>query len=148
MSLGRGLARIDADGAGNPVVLSHQAWARLFDRDPSVLSRQIELNGRMFTIVGAVAPAFVGLGDMPRDVFVPQTQAWALAHGGPTQTRETEIIVRLRPGVSPAQAETALAPFMRRVIEKQDNVRVEVRRQSSPNALSVEMPMLRLSAQT
>jgi len=54
MALGRGLGDIDATGAGHPAVLSHQAWTRIFDRDPSVLSRSIELNGQMYTVATPV----------------------------------------------------------------------------------------------
>ena len=35
------------------------------------------------------------------------------ARDGPSQPRETEIMVRLQPGVTVAQAESALSPFMR-----------------------------------
>jgi predicted permease len=140
MSLGRGLGSIDANGTGNPAVLSHQTWTRLFDRDPSAVGREIDLNGRAFTIVGVLAPAFTGLGDSPRDVFVPMRTAWAAPRRvGANQIRETEILVRLQPDVSRVRAETELTPFMARVIEKQEAVRAVVRPQSSPNTLSVEM---------
>ena len=132
--LGRGLGRIDAEGAGNPVVLSHQAWTRLFDGDPSAVGRDLELNGRRFTIVGVLGPAFTGLGDAPRDVFVPQSTTWRQA-----DVRETEILVRLQRGVTTAHAETALGPFMNRIIEKQEGIRAEVRPQPSPNRLSFEL---------
>jgi predicted permease len=132
--LGRGIGSIDAQGTGNPVVLSYQAWTRLFDRDPSAVGRDIELNGRPFTIVGVLGPAFTGLGDAPRDVFVPQTTMWRHA-----DVRETEILVRLRPDVTTAHAETALTPFMNRIVDGQEGIRAEVRPQPSPNRLSIEM---------
>ena len=49
-----------------------------------------------FTIVGVLAPAFTGLGDWPRDVFVPVTTCGRrrAASAGADQTRETEILVR------------------------------------------------------
>jgi putative ABC transport system permease protein len=140
MYRGRGLSSIDATGNGNPAVLSHQAWTRLFDRDPSAVGRDIELNGRAFTIVGVLAPPFTGLGDSPRDVFVPLTPIWtAPARIESNERRETEILVRLRPGVSRVQAESALTPVLTRIIPQQEDVRAEVRPQSSPNRLSVEL---------
>lgn len=139
MQVGRGLGAIDANAADHAAVLTDQAWTRLFDREPSALGRDIELNGRHFTIVGVLAPAFTGLGEFPRDVFVPIT-SWTLTQRDrASETRETEIFVRLRPGVVQAQAETALAPFMTRTIEHQDHVTAEVRPQSSPNKLSPEL---------
>jgi predicted permease len=143
--LGRGLGSIDANGIGNPAVLSHQAWTRLFDRDPSALGRQIDLNGRAFTIVGVLGPQFTGLGDSPRDVFVAVAAPWtAVTRVDPagkrdTEIRETEILVRLRPDVNPVQAASALTPFMNRVVGHQDPVRAEVRLQSSPNMPSLEL---------
>jgi predicted permease len=140
MAQGRGLSRIDAAGAGDPVVLSHQAWVTVFNRDPSAVGRDLEINGRRFTVVGVLAPAFSGLGDFPRDVFLLRT-AWsdASSRGGPSETRETEIMVRLRPGVSADAAARALTPVMATLVEAKDAVRADVRPQSSPNALSLEM---------
>ena len=139
MRLGRGLGRIDADSIGNPAVITDQAWARLYDRDPAAVGRAIDLNGRPFTIVGVLGPAFTGLGDQPRDVFVPLTPSWDARRGLANETRETELIVRLQPGVTAAQAESALTPFLNRIIEKQADLRAEVRPQPSPNTLSIEL---------
>jgi predicted permease len=140
MALGRGLGRIDADGPG-AVVLSHQAWTRLFQGDPAAVGRELELNGRLFTIVGVLSPAFVGLGDFPRDLFLPRTVTWTrsgtIDEARNAELREIEIIVRLRRDVGAARAESALTPFMNRIIEGHQQVRAEVRPQSSPNPMSV-----------
>jgi hypothetical protein len=139
LQLGRAFGAIDAHGAGSPAVLTHQAWTRLFNRDGSAIGRDIELNGHSFTIVGILGPAFTGLGDSPRDVFVPVT-AWVVApRAASRETRETEILVRLQSGVTSSQAEAALAPVMNRIIEHQDRVTAQVRPQSSPNAISTEL---------
>jgi putative ABC transport system permease protein len=140
MALGRGLGSADAGGDGNPAVLSDQAWSRLFDRDPSALGRAIDLNGRAFTIVGVVGPSFTGLGDMPRDVFVPVSPAWDPPHGGAgDRLRETEITARLQRGVTATQAERALTALMSEATGVCAGLRAEVRPQSSPNVLSAEM---------
>lgn len=48
---------VDADRASSTrvVVLSHDLWAERFASSPSIIGRQIELDGRRFTVVG-VAP--------------------------------------------------------------------------------------------
>jgi putative ABC transport system permease protein len=139
MHLGRGLGPIDANSLGHAAVLSHQAWTRLFHGDPAAIGREIDINGRAFTIVGVLGPAFTGLGDLPRDVFIPQTSGWPPANRtGANEIRETEILVRLRPGVTPQQAAAAVTPSMNRVIEHQQSVTAEVRPQSSPNSWSAE----------
>jgi len=135
MHLGRAFGAVDTQETGSPAVLTDQAWTRLFDRDPSAVGRDIELNGRYFTIVGVLTAAFTGLGDTPRDVFVPIT-SWNVPPRGSREMKETEILVRLQPGVTPLHAETALAPFMN---EHQDRVTAEVRPQSSPNTLSADL---------
>jgi hypothetical protein len=117
MQAGRGLVRGDASDGAGAAVLSDPAWARLFGRDPAALGRTLDLNGRPYTIVGVLAPAFVGLGDFPRDVFVPVTPLWTVHRPGASETRETEITVRLRPGVTAVQAETVLAPLFAGIIE-------------------------------
>jgi hypothetical protein len=156
MALGRGLGEIDADGrSGDAAVLSHDAWQRLFNGEPSAIGQVVELNGRHHTIVGVLAPAFSGLGDMPRDVFVPAATDVRDTRD-PRGPRETEITVRLQAGINPIQAEAALTPFLNRMFDLQDRssdargargareardgqVRAEIRPQSGPNPMSVEM---------
>jgi len=136
LQLGRPLGRGDANGTASAAVLSHQAWTRLYAREPSAIGREIDLNGRAFTIVGVLAPAFTGLGDQPRDIFVPIAPEWAPPRRGAAKARrETEITVRLRPGVSRVRAETELTTFMKRIIDRQEP-RAEVRPQPSSNTLS------------
>jgi predicted permease len=141
MTLGRptGLGDVDA------VVLSHQAWSRLFASDPSAVGRTIDVSGRPFTIVGVVGPEFTGLGDMPRDLWAsypafaavfPETIA---ADTSPA----LELTTRLRPGLSVDHVAAALTPQIQQaltgVVERATDVRAEVTVQASPNPLSLSM---------
>ena len=146
IAAGRALGGIDAGQAGEPVVLSDQAWARLYGRDPAAVGRLIDLNGRPFTIVGVVGPEFVGLGDSPRDLWVPFTTYAAVANPamvGVNQPRVVEIFARLRSGVSAPQAQDAITPLVRRFVEPKPeiapSVRAEVRPYSSPNPMSLQL---------
>ena len=69
MLLGRGTA----PGESNTVVVAHRFWSARMGADPSVLGRGMEIDGRMYTIVG-VLPAnhrtVFGLGYSP-EIFVP-----------------------------------------------------------------------------
>jgi len=132
MQLGRGLVASDVDDPGDPAVISHEAWTRLYGRSPSVLGQTLDINGRRATIVGVLASGFTGLGDWPRDVFLPRASEPERA------VPEIEIMVRLRRDVTRNQAEAALAPFMIRVIPQRGPVTVEVRPQASPNPMTVE----------
>ncbi|MGH9901229.1 MAG: ABC transporter permease, partial [Pyrinomonadaceae bacterium] len=53
-------------------VISHGLWQRLFGGDPRVVGREMNLNGRPFTVVG-VAPANFGGAEAGRtnDIYVP-----------------------------------------------------------------------------
>lgn len=123
MALGRGLGGIDAGSADVPVVLADQAWSRLFARDPAALGARIDVNGRGFAIVGIAAPEFTGLDDMPRDLWMPlagYAEQAAPDLIGPRQPRSLELIIRLRAGKAPEQAQAALTPFVASVIQTKD----------------------------
>ena len=62
----------DQPGAAQPVmVLSHRGWERLFARDPTVLGRQLLVNGVSFEIVGVMPENFRGLTLTPDDYWAP-----------------------------------------------------------------------------
>jgi predicted permease len=122
MRLGRALAPADA---GQPAaVLGEQAWSRLFDADPNVLDRVIDLDGRQITVVGVARGEFGGLDDFPRDI-------WLAA--GPAEQRPIEVVARLRSGMTQAQAEAQLAAFAARLAPAAIAAR-EVRAVLVPNA--------------
>jgi predicted permease len=142
VAFGRGLGRADRDGAAESIVLSHQAWMRLFGGDAAALGRTLDLNGRPFTVVGILRPGFAGIGDSPRDLWMPFTTFAALfqpAMIGPNQPATVELIARLRSGVTPQQAGAALTPLVAAAVGRQDGVRAEVVPQSSPNPMSVQL---------
>ena len=63
----------DRTPGGHPVaVLSHAYWMRRFAGDPSILNRNISLNGLPMTIVGVTPAGFSGIviGESA-DVMVP-----------------------------------------------------------------------------
>jgi predicted permease len=144
LELGRALASFDAPApGGNPVaVLSHQGWARLFDRDPSALGRELRLNDQRLTIVGIMREEFSGVNDTPPDVWVPLTLYPTILKQdlfGAIQPREIAIVARLRRGVTAAHVQAALAPFIGRAIERTDDVRAEVLLQATPAPLTLEL---------
>src|SRR5580765_1562605 len=113
----------DRTPGGQPVVvLTHNYWMRRFAGDRGVLNRNISLNGLPMTIVGVTPPGFFGIvvGENP-DVMVPVTMK---AQMTPTwddlQSRTSRwltIMARLKPGISPAQAETAMNVVYRQINE-------------------------------
>ena len=141
LSMGRALGQVDADGASEVLVLSDQAWDRLFSRSPSALAATVDLNGRPFVVIGIVGPAFAGLSEQP-DAWVSLPTYAAVASPdlvGRNQPAALEVFVRLNPQRSAAQAASALTPFMARVVEGQTDVRADVSLHATPNPLTVQM---------
>jgi predicted permease len=115
----------DKTPGGHPVViLTHSFWMRRFARDPGVLNRSVTLNGQPMTIVGVAPPGFFGIvvGESP-DVLVPVMMK---AQMTPTwddllnrRSRWLTVMARLKPGVSAAQAESAMNLVYRRINEQE-----------------------------
>lgn len=141
LSMGRALGQVDADGANEVLVLSDQAWDRLFSRSPSALGATVDLNGRPFVVIGIVGPAFAGLSEQP-DAWVSLPTYAAVASPdlvGRNQPAALEVFVRLNPQRSAAQAASALTPFMARAVQGQTDVRADVSPHATPNPLTVQM---------
>ncbi len=110
-ALGRDFtATDDAPGAPPTVILSHGLWQSQFGANPNVLGQTLELNDQPFTVIGVMPAGFLTLEQNP---FHPapvalwtdlQPTAAALAPLGPN----LDIIARLRPGLTLAQAQAAL----------------------------------------
>jgi predicted permease len=160
---GRPLAAFDAQTPGSaPVaVLSHPAWARLFDRDPAVIGRSLDVNGQKVVIVGVMGPEFNGLDDDPHDLWLPLTMAGPLAKMdlfGLEQRPDLDLVARVRRGVTAEQAQQALMPFVARAVQAArevedrrrgssashtgtgaDVAQAVVRPSATPNPLSLEL---------
>ena len=101
---------------GPVVVLSFNYWRTHFAGDPGVVGQTLDINGHPFQIVGVSAPGFENTNwGNPADVFVPInmkptiTPEWDEmdAHNG----RWLNILGRLKPGETIAQAQAGLAPL-------------------------------------
>src|SRR4051812_3741301 len=70
---GRTLQPADGEGmfANAVIVISDRLWARLFNRDPSIVGRALTVNGQAATIVGVAPPGFHGTGVRSADAWLP-----------------------------------------------------------------------------
>jgi predicted permease len=111
-ALGRPLLPEDDErGAGRPViVLSDTGWRKLFQGDRGVIGRRVTIKGAPFEIVGVMPDGFRGLGITPPDFWAPLALAWQFLDEPPGQSDEigVGIVGRLKPGLSPEGARTAL----------------------------------------
>jgi putative ABC transport system permease protein len=110
--LGRAITPDDGKpGAPAVFVISYKTWLRNYDRDPSVLGRRMVLNGRPRTLVGIMPPRFAHRG---ADLWMPVT----LDRGDPDlRYRNFAMNARLKPGVTPQQAEADLQVIARRLAQ-------------------------------
>jgi putative ABC transport system permease protein len=109
---GRTFQPSDAEpGAAPVVVLGEGLWRTRFGADPSLVGRQVRLNGEPFTVIGIV-------GD---DVQLQRpAQIWSLMNLPPTVPRNTrflQAIGRVKPGVSLDAAQADLAVVTSRLAQ-------------------------------
>jgi predicted permease len=105
--LGRNIEPSDAENGGNPVVvLNYRFWQRHFGGDPHVLGRTLEINHAPYSIIGVMPRSFAfnDLADVA-DVYLPFSLAPAISVYVPW--------IKLRPHVTPAAANAAIAPIAR-----------------------------------
>ena len=91
-----------AKGAAPTAVLGRGFWERRYASDPGVLGRSLQLDGRSFTVVG-VAPAEIDPTLRAEVYTLWHPDADPLGSGDNLQ-----VLARLRPGVSVAQADANL----------------------------------------
>ena len=106
------LANEDQPGQEHVVVLSDALWQRRFNRDASIVNRNIILNGESFTVVGV----------MPRGFFFPQreTELWIPWAMEPEQAsgrgdHYLALVARLKSGTTLQQANAEVASFAQRL---------------------------------
>lgn len=107
-------------------VLSHDYWQKRFGGDPSVIGKQVLINGKAVTIIGVAEKKFHGAYSMvAMDGYLPLSVGASLGelpHRGSQMTdrssRILRVIGRLKPGVSVAQAEGAVNVVAARLAEQ------------------------------
>jgi putative ABC transport system permease protein len=100
-ALGRAFARgEDLVGGANVVMLSHATWRQHFHADPRVLEQPVNIGGVPYQVAGVMPADFVAKPDV--DVWLP------LRPGGHDRGTNREVVARLAPGVTAAQAQSEL----------------------------------------
>lgn len=100
-ALGRGFEQDDTrPGSPQVAVLSDALWRSTFGADPGAIGQQIELNDSTYTVVGVMPRDFRFVGS-PADIII----ALPLSNGIVDTGLNTQVIARLKPGVTMAQAQ-------------------------------------------
>jgi len=107
-------------GTGFTAVLTYSFWHARFGASPSVVGQTIIVNGQLITIVGVAPRGFEGttFGSHPL-MFVPLSLSGKLAGYGRYENRRVYwlyLFGRLKPGVTLAQAKSALNGIYRPIL--------------------------------
>ena len=100
-------------GADRVVVLSSAAWRRHFGSDPDIVGTIVDLDGDSHTVVGVVNEGFY-FPSPDTEIWTPFVIPPVELEGGIVATVMFNALGRLRPGVSPVQAETEVRTILRR----------------------------------
>ena len=104
------------------IVLSYSYWQTRFGGDPSIVGRQVSVNGRPITVIGVAPKGFAGvapflaaqgylpLGMLPIESVPPDLMT-------NRQVRNLPVLARLRPGVTLEQARAAVAVIGQRLAQ-------------------------------
>ncbi len=100
--------------AADEAVISHPLWRARFGGDPAVLGTTVSINRHPVRVVG-VAPAALTaswVGDRP-ELWLPLAASARLLPESPLRREGMDLVARLRPGVTHAQATAAISAVVR-----------------------------------
>ncbi len=107
--LGRGFLPGEDQGQPTVVVLSETLWRGRFGGDSGILGRTISLSGQPYRVVGVVPPAIGYPG--PVDAWLPF--GYGLGRSANRDSHSYEVVARLKPGVTVAQAQADVSGIAR-----------------------------------
>jgi len=106
MAYGHAFTEADSQGDGARIVLSHGLWRRRFGGRPDVINSTTTLDGHAVTVVGVASPdvRFPATAEFWRPLIFTPRELAPDARGA----QWVQVLARLKEGVSPRQATTAL----------------------------------------
>lgn len=115
------LGRVIGHGDSHVAVLSYAYWSRSLGRDPAILGQAVNIEGHAFTVIGITPQAFTGtMVDTSPDLWIPFADQLEFSHR-PNPNLDNyaiEIIARLRPGITAAQAQRETAALWERYLRE------------------------------
>ena len=107
-------------GAHPVVVLSHSLWQRRMGADPNIVGKSIQMNDRTYQVIGVAPDFFKGTKfGLALDFWVPMVMVEELRRSPDwLTTRDSHwmnMIARLKPGVSLAQASAEMTTIAARL---------------------------------
>jgi predicted permease len=135
---------VDRARGDSPIaVVSYPFWKQRYNLNPSILGMRIKVHNTSFEVIGVAPPGFFGetVGELP-DVWVPMTMQGAVYPGmdylSPSpqgiinEYEWLQVLGRLKPGISLAQANAAMnVQFTRALTTAAGNRMTEEQRQGN-----------------
>ena len=120
----------DINAGGHPVVvIGENYWRNHLAGNPDVIGRKVSVSGYPMTIIGIAPESFVGLDPLlPPSLWMPITMAAQAgnvdAYWNALMSRRAawlHVFGRLKPGLTPDEAKTALQPWFRSMLANEPN---------------------------
>jgi predicted permease len=108
-------------GAHPYAVLSFSYWQSRFGGNPAILGQTIRVNNYPLTIVGVAQAGFEGIEPgLPAQIFIPMSMSAEVRPGFSAmfdrRQRWVNVYGRLKPGMTPEQAQAGLQPLFHQII--------------------------------
>ncbi|MGI8995653.1 MAG: ABC transporter permease [Pyrinomonadaceae bacterium] len=101
----------DQPDRNSVVVLSYGLWQRRFGSDPNVLNKTITLNGKSHAVIGVMPRGF----QLPQNAELATPIAFTPADQTDSSDHYLNVIARLKPGITVAQAGSELSAIAGRL---------------------------------
>jgi putative ABC transport system permease protein len=133
MRLGRAFTAEESRSGARVVVISYGLWQRYFGGDPNIVGQKFPAAGRAATIIGVTQPK----SHYPEDVeaWLPMAGVFTTQSFQGMLRRDNFIfqsVARLRPGVTPAQADDRVVAIARHINQENPNIRRNISARAFP----------------
>ena len=98
-------------------LVGYGLWRRRFGANPGLVGQTIQLNGGNYTVVGVMPEGFRGVRDHA-EIWLPLMMVSSVRDAGQLRERDQRwlgAVARLKPGVTPEQAQTEMDAITRRL---------------------------------
>lgn len=121
LALGSGLTPAQEHDHSPVAVISYRLWREIFAQNPDAIGTTFYIKGVPFTVIGVTAPSFSGVSYSGAvDFWIPlqtnpQLNPWGVPVSeverlGSPKWWDLPMLARLRPGITPDQAQRILQP--------------------------------------
>jgi len=117
------LGRVFAAGEAGPTagsrvaILSHDFWQQRYGGTPDVLGRTLRIRGELFEVIGVTPSGFRGIEPYDVDLWLPLSAYTLSGRRWETDTFLSHV-VRLKPHMTPAQADADLSRVLSDVVDE------------------------------